>query len=118
MAKIKNDLKLYSYEYLMNEELTENDLHLLLDTKSMFYSLIIGMYSLIGKKYTKQDIHNLYGPDNKFDKMRITMNQYHKIINSLTSIYKNIYQYGNLTALSEAQNFYTYYCPKVKNFKI
>ena len=44
----KENFKIYSLDYLSNQELSEEDLYFLFETKSLFYSIIISMFKFNG----------------------------------------------------------------------
>jgi hypothetical protein len=100
------DSKIFSIYYLYSQELSDDDLHQLLDTNSLIYSLIIGMFRYNNSKLSDNQIIKLIKtqkswPDNIYWKR----NQYNEYTELVAKIYKNIYQCSYLTALSKAQFF-------------
>lgn len=115
MGKIKK-YKIYTLDYLCNEELTEEDLYYLFDTPSLNYSLIINMFRHSGEN-TKSDAEliNIAKTDSKWvykyfwtKKERITY------LNKIISVFKNVYQYKEVMATQRAQWWLFYYGLSIK----
>ena len=99
--------KIYSLDYLSNEELTEEDLYYLFDTPSLTYSLIVNMFRHAGEdKKTDADIINLCKNDDKWVyKYFWTKKQRTSYLQLIIPIFKNVYQYNNILAASSAEWF-------------
>lgn len=121
MSKIIKDIdgnkcKIYTLEYLMNTELTEEDLYYIFDTASLLYSLIINMFKFAG--YIDKDDYTLIEMCKSNERWVYehywTKKQHNDFINILAKIYKNIYQYKPMTAKNAAQWFVFQYGLTIK----
>lgn len=110
------DIKIYSINYLMNNELTDNDLSNLLDNNkiSLKYSLIIGMFRLIKSKKRNYEIDKIIKTDNWNDNIWWTKDQLEKYERMISKVYMNVYQYSEMKSLSLAQWFISIYGFRVK----
>ena len=116
---VTQGIRIYSIDYLINNELTEIDLAHLFDTPSLKYSIIIGMFRFIDNKKRNSDIVKLITKDNKWIfNNEWTEEQFLTFEKQLVQLYKNLYYYGDRKALSMAQNFMVMYGFKVKNNNI
>ena len=103
---------IYPIDYLANEELSDNDLSNLLDNdkRGLKYSLVIGMFKFIkSPKRNYQIIKSITSNKNWFKKTTWTTVQQNEYEELVTKVYKNIYQYKDLTAISLAQWFMSIY---------
>lgn len=105
-------ITIYPIDYLANEELSDNDLSNLLDNekRSLKYSLVIGMFKFIkSPKRNYQIVKSITSNKNWFKKTTWTIKQQNEYEKLVIKVYKNIYQYKELTAISLAQWFMTIY---------
>lgn len=103
-------IRIYPIEYLMTAELTESDLNHLFDTQSFIYSIIIGMFNLIGSKKRNSDIIKAVKKDNKWlSNNKWSKEQFMEFENKLIQIIKNIYVFNDSVAKSKAQWFMIQY---------
>ena len=105
-------IKIYPTEYLVNEELTDNDLNNLLDNnkEGLRYSLIIGMFKFINSSKRNYQIVKILKEDNHwYKKFKWSKEKYDEYEKLVIEVYKNIYQYKNTTAISLGQWFMTIY---------
>ena len=105
-------ITIYPIEYLANEELSDNDLINLLDNnkRNLRYSLIVGMFKYIkSPKRNYQIIKSITSNKNWFKRTTWTIEQQNEYEQLVIKVYKNIYQYKELTAISLAQWFMTIY---------
>lgn len=103
---------IYPIDYLANEELSDNDLSNLLDNdkRGLRYSLVIGMFKFIkSPKRNYQIIKSITSNKNWFKKTTWTTVQQNEYEQLVIKVYKNIYQYKELTAVSLAQWFMSIY---------
>ena len=103
---------IYPIDYLANEELSDNDLSNLLDNdkRGLRYSLVIGMFKFIkSPKRNYQIIKSITSNKNWFKKTTWTTVQQNEYEQLVIKVYKNIYQYKDLTAISLAQWFMSIY---------
>lgn len=98
--------KVYTLEYLENEELTEEDLYNLFDKSSLILSLILAEFRIIGD--TRKDWEIIketktvdLWQDNHFFKYK----QWEQLTNSITKIYMNIYKYSEEVCRQNAEDF-------------
>ena len=105
-------ITIYPIEYLINEELSDNDLNNLLDNKkrALRYSLIIGMFKFIkSPKRNYQIIKSITSNKNWFKNTTWTTEQQNEYEQLVIKVYKNVYQYKDQTAISLAQWFMSIY---------
>ena len=103
---------IYPIDYLANEELSDNDLSNLLDNekRGLRYSLVIGMFKFIkSPKRNYQIIKSITSNKNWFKNTTWTTEQQNEYEQLVIKVYKNIYQYKELTAVSLAQWFMSIY---------
>jgi hypothetical protein len=105
-----NGVYIYPLEYLQNAELTETDLNYLFDTKSLLYSLIIGMFKSIKSSKRNYQIIKMIREDKRWMyKYRWSKEQLDNYENLIIEAYKNLYQYKDAQAISLAQWFIIHY---------
>lgn len=103
-------ITIYPIEYLANNELTDNDLSNLLDKNGLKYSLIIGMFKFIkSPKRNYQIIKSITSNKNWYKKTTWSQKQQYEYEQLVIKVYKNIYQYKELAAISLAQWFMSIY---------
>lgn len=105
-------ITIYPIEYLVNEELSDNDLSNLLDNdkRGLRYSLIIGMFKFIkSPKRNYQIIKSITSNKNWFKNTTWTIEQQNEYEQLVIKVYKNVYQYKDQTAISLAQWFMSIY---------
>lgn len=100
---------IYDIEYLMNKELSDDDLHNLFDTKSLIYSLVIGEFREIKSNLKNEDIVNIIKKDNWQYNYFWSERQLNRYEQKLFKVFKNIYVYDDSYALKRAQNFIILY---------
>lgn len=110
-------VSIYPIDYLMNEDLTDNDLDNLLnrDKLGLKLSLIIGMFRFIGNTKSNYYIIKLTNSNKWYDKFSWSEKQCKEYEHNIVNVYKNVYQYPYKTALVLAQWFITVYGLKVEN---
>jgi hypothetical protein len=93
MAKKIVDFKVYDIDYLMNAELTEEDLHNLFDTASLIGSLILEEFKLIGSKLSQNEIIKLVKDKESrwYNQFQWNMEQHEKFAKQLAKVMKNVY---------------------------
>lgn len=101
----KNKIKIFDIDYLINEELTEDDLHELFDEKSLKYSLIVGMFRHIGEiNRSDSDILNICKTNKRwYNKYNWTKKQRDAYCDLIIKVYKNVYQYSDIKSSQLAQ---------------
>lgn len=119
--QVVNNVNIYPIEYLAHTELTDNDLNNLLDNNKigLKYSLIIGMFKFVKNKKRNSQIIKMIKSDSKwFNKISWKQDQRDKYEVLVKDVYKNIYQYNEITALYLAQWFMSIYGLCVEGNKI
>lgn len=112
-------ITIYPIEYLANNELTDNDLSNLLDKNGLKYSLIIGMFKFIkSPKRNYQIIKSITSNKNWYKKTTWSPKQQYEYEQLVIKVYKNIYQYKELAAISLAQWFMSIYGLDIEGNKI
>lgn len=117
---IDNNIKIFPIKYLLENEISENDIDSLLDNKckNLLYSIIIGMFRFIKSKKSNEEIISLiHNNETWMDDYQWSKDQYYQYENILTKIIKKIYSYGDIKALSIAQWYITLFGFKLKNQK-
>ena len=94
MAKNKK-IEIYDLDYLVNTELTEEDLYNIFETPSLNYSLVINMFKISGYNKTNEEIIDLCKTDDRWMYKHFWTSKQRKEFHSiLVKICQNIYQYG------------------------
>lgn len=116
---MKKIIKLYSLDYLCNNELSEEDLINLLDNKCLLYSIIIEMFNYADIKKSNKDIISFIKKD-PYWMEKYTWNKSKLITfeNKLIQALQNIYCYNLNTATQKAMWYITIYGFKVSGNKI
>jgi hypothetical protein len=114
MAKKK--YKIYTIEYLSNEELTEEDLFFIFDTPSLAYSLVVNMFRHAGEtKKSDADIINICKTDEKWVYKNFwTKKERTSYLNKIIPVFQNVYQYSVKTARQKAEWFLFQYGLSIK----
>lgn len=109
-------MKIYTLDYLINNELTDEDLHYLFDCKSLKYSLIISMIRFAGyTNFSDNDIIEMITKDNKWIyNLKWTRKQFKIFENKLILAFKNIFIYNNDDAKVYAENWMIQYALSIK----
>ena len=111
-------VRIFPIEYLMNEELTESDLNWLFDkgSKSLLYSIILGMFKIIGTSKRNYQIIKMIKSDDKwYEKFSWTQEQFKKYEENVALAIKNLYQYSLEESRIMAQNIMSNYSINVKS---
>ena len=112
-------VRLYPLEYLMNEELNDEDLSWLFDQKSLLYSIIIGMFRFIGIKKSNSEIIKLVRKDPKWMYRYFwNTNEQQEFENKLIKKMKNIYYLSDFQAKQKAQWYIIIYGLSIKGSNI
>ena len=110
-------MKIYDVEYLMHSELTDEDMHNLIDNHSLEWSLLKHMLYLAGHSLSNKELKKLVGSSNTWMESIEWNKRQSDIFHSiLTKVYMNIYQWKEQRARSQADWFMIYFSPKA--FKI
>lgn len=110
--------KIFTIDYLANEEFSEEDLYWLFDTPSLQYSLVVGMIKSVNNDLKDNDIVSMCKKDNSWIyKYSWNNAQCKNFINTLNKIFMNIYRISETNAKVNAQMFMIKYGLHVKNNK-
>jgi len=117
MIQDVNSIKIYSLDYLMNNELSDLDLSNLLDNNSrgLLYSIIVNMFQYVNIKKSPKEIINIITTKDKW--MNDYFWSYKELIdfeNKLAKALKNIYYLDDKQALERAQWYIIVYGLKRK----
>lgn len=110
--QIIDGITIYPIEYLIKEELTDNDLSNLLDNNKigLKYSLIINMFKFIhSPKRNYQIIKSITSDKNWYKNQKWSKEKRDEYEKLVIEVYKNIYQYKNTTAIALGQWFMSIY---------
>jgi hypothetical protein len=120
MAKKIVDFKVYDIDYLMNAELTEEDLHNLFDTASLIGSLILEEFKLIGSKLSQNEIIKLVKDKESrwYNQFQWNMEQHEKFAKQLAKVMKNVYSYDDETAERKASWFLLFYGLQISDYDV
>lgn len=112
-----NTCKILSLDYLINSELTEDDLYILFEEKAFNKSLIIAMFKHIGckKLSNKQILHICKHNDKWFNKYIWSKSERDSFLEKITLVYKNVYQFGNVKSRQLAEWWLIRYGFRVKD---
>lgn len=115
MRKSKK-VKIYDINYLVNEELTEDDLYNIFETPSLTYSLVIGMFKESGSTMSEKEILKLCKTDTDWMYKHFwTQKQKNNYYKKVTSIVHNVYQYDEIQSTSWTDWWMFMYGLSVKN---
>ena len=100
----KRAYKIYEVDYLINNDLSEDDLYYLFETHSLSYSLVINMFRRTKQALTdEKKIINLVRTDRDWMyKYFWSKKERESFEEDVRKIYKNIYQCGDTEAESRA----------------
>jgi len=110
-------VRIFPIEYLIDEELTESDLTWLFDkgSKSLLYSIILGMFKVIGTtKRNYQIIKMIQSDDKWYEKFNWSKEQFETYEEKVALAIKNLYQYSLEESRIMAQNIMSNYSITVK----
>lgn len=97
------DYKIYEMNYLMNEDLTDKDLHYLFDTPSLFYSFVIEQFKRAKSGLNKEEILKLVKEDDKWtSKYKLTKRAMKSFYNEIKEAFKNVYNISEYAASWQA----------------
>ena len=108
----------YDMNYLMNTELTEDDLHRLFETSSLNTSLILEMFRRISDTRENWEIMKMAKTETDwFNKYEWTQKQKDAFAKDLSKVFMNVYQYGEEIAKTKASWWLIYYGLIIKDNK-
>lgn len=114
MDKFKKT-KIYNIKYLKNEELSEDDLHYIFDTKSLSYSLKIYMIKLVDPNICDEKLSRALIDNTYYKTYMFTTKLFEQAIKDIALVYKNIYQYNMKKCYQTAEGYVIFNGLKVRN---
>ena len=106
------DPKIYSIEDLINDDFDDEEIDNV--SKSLIYSLIIGIFRHIKSKLTDDEIIKLIKTDNWFDNYYWTEYQRNEYKKKLNKIFYNLYRFGPIKCNNSANEFIMKYGLSIK----
>lgn len=106
-----NGVKIYSFHYLINNQLNDGDLANLLDNnkKGLLYSIIINMFIHVGINKPYNEIIELTYKNKWMNLYTWKYGELTKFENQLSKVLKNIYSYSDNLAKQYAQWYIVLY---------
>lgn len=112
---MKKHIKIYSADYLMNNELTDDDLKTLVGDHQLLYSLIVEMFKISKSELSQDEIINIIRTDNKWIfKYFWTKKQRNDFEEKLKKIFRNIYYYSDPELTGHVQMWMIHYGLSIK----
>ena len=107
----KKSYKIFEMDYLMNNDLSEDDLYYLFETSSLNYSLLINEFKYSNQELTdeKKIIKLVQSDEEWMYKMFWTEKQRNACEKDAKKVFMNIYQCGPTEAESKVQWWILYY---------
>jgi len=106
------DPKIYSIKDLMNKDFDDEEIDVV--SKSLIYSLIVGMFRYIKNDMSDKDIINLTKSEGWYDKYSWTKYQYNEYIKKLDKIFYNLYRFGPIKSDNSSKEFMMKYGLQIK----
>ena len=106
------DPKIYSIQDLMTKDFDDEEIDIV--SKSLIYSLIVGMFRYIKKDLSDQEIIKLCKTDNWFEKYQWTHHQRNEFKKKLDKIYYNLYRFGPVKCSNSSNMFLMTYGLELK----
>lgn len=114
-----SSIKFYDENYLMNEELTDDDLKCLLGDHQLIYSLIALMFKISNHHLSNKEITKIVQNDDKWVyKYFWTKKQHDQFEKMLFKIFRNVYWYSEKEIPSHVQMWMIYYGLSIKGNNI
>ena len=112
---MKKHIKIYSADYLMNNELTDDDLKTLVGDHQLLYSLIVEMFKISKSELSQDEIINIVRTDNEWIfKYFWTKKQRNDFEEKLKKIFRNIYYYSDPELTGHVQMWMIHYGLSIK----
>lgn len=106
---------IYTINELTTKKFDEQEFNDLLDTNSLIYSIVIGMFDYCHIKKSKNDIIKICKTDlNWFNRYTWTYKQRNIFLHKIASIFKNIYVVSDYVGMVNAQNILSKYGFKIR----
>lgn len=106
------DPKIYSIQDLMTKDFDDEEIDIV--SKSLIYSLIIGMFQYIKNDMPDKEIIKLSKTDNWFEKYKWTQYQRNEFKKKLDKIFYNLYRFGPIKCSNSSNEFLIKYGLDIK----
>ena len=106
------DPKIYSIQDLMTKDFDDEEIDIV--SKSLIYSLIIGMFRYIKNDMSDQEIIKLSKTNDWFDKYKWTIYQRNEFKKKLDKIFYNLYRFGPIKCSNSSNEFLIKYGFNIK----
>lgn len=111
------NIKIFPIQYLQYNDLSDDDIHYIFDTKSLKYSFKLYFASIAKHKKLKDINIEKTLLKHNYSKLTWTKQDFEQAINALTKVYQNIYSISKIKAYSMAEGYVIFNGIKVKNNK-
>lgn len=105
-------MTIYSINDLISKNFDDEEFEIV--SKSLQYSLVIGMFKFMKIDLSQDDIISLCKIDNWFDKYQWTEFQKNQYKNKLVKMFYNLYRFGPIKCENSAQEWIIKYGFKIK----
>lgn len=106
------DPKIYSIEDLMIKDFDDEEIDIV--SKSLIYSLVIGMFRYIKNDMSDKDIIKVIKSEDWYDKYSWTKYQYNEYEKKLNKVFYNLYRFGPIKSNNSAKEFMMKYGFQIK----
>ena len=106
------DPKIYSIEDLINDDFDDEEIDIV--SKSLIYSLVIGIFRYIKIDISDKEIIKLCKTDNWFEKYQWTHRQRNEFKKKLDKIFYNLYRFGPIKCSNSSNEFLMKYGLDIK----
>ena len=106
------DPKIYSIQDLMTKDFDDEEIDIV--SKSLIYSLIIGIFRYIKNDMPDQEIIKLIKTNDWFDKYKWTIYQRNEFKKKLDKIFYNLYRFGPIKCSNSSNEFLIKYGLEIK----
>ena len=107
------DPKIYSIEDLINKDFDDEEIDIV--SKSLIYSLIVGMFRYINNNMSVKEIIKLTKSEDWYNKYSWTKYQCNEYENNLNKIFYNLYRFGPIKCNNSAKEFIMKYGLQIKS---
>jgi len=107
------DLKIYSIQDLMTKDFDDEEIDIV--SKSLIYSLVIGIFRYIKIDISDKEIIKLCKTDNWFEKYQWTHRQRNEFKKKLDKIFYNLYRFGPIKCSNSSNEFLMKYGLEIKS---
>ena len=106
------DPKIYSIEDLMIKDFDDEEIDIV--SKSLIYSLVVGMFRYIKNDMSDKDIIKFIKSEDWYDKYSWTKHQCNEYEKKLNKVFYNLYRFGPIKCNNSAKEFMMKYGFQIK----